>query len=479
MGLLRKRNLDSIQKDGINANDLKRTLQWYDLIVLGVGVIVGTGIFVLTGIGAAKYAGPGMVLSFIFAGITCTFVALAYAELTSMLSVTGSVYTYTYAIFGEILAWIVGWALILEYSLAAAVVSAGWSGYVTLTLKEFGINVPVVFSTPLFSGGMMDLPGALIIAFITVLLVLGTKESVNVSRFLVAIKLLAVFVFLFLATPRINPANWDPFLPFGINGIFTGASFAFLSYLGFDMLSNAAEETINPQKNLPIGIIGSLIVVTILYVIVSAVMTGVVKYTELDTPAPVSLVLDKIGYHFGAALVGTAIIFGLTTVILVSLYAQSRLFLAMSRDGLIPKGLCKLHPRFKTPYKLTIGSAIIIIIAESLMPVSLVAELINIGTLFAFLLASAGIFALRINRPDLERPFKCPFPFIIMPLAVIFCAYLMYNLSSITWRFFLIWTIIGILIYLLYGYWNSRLHRAAKLGEIKHIVQRIRARENQ
>ncbi|MEI6056216.1 MAG: amino acid permease, partial [Lentisphaerota bacterium] len=354
MGLLRKRNFDSLQKNA-NNSEMTRTLQWYDLVLLGVGVIVGTGIFVLTGIGAAKYAGPGMTLSFIFAGITCTFVALAYAELTSMLAITGSVYTYTYAIFGEILAWIVGWALVLEYSLAAAVVSAGWSGYVTMTLKQFGVSLPAAITTPICDGGIFDLPGALIIAFITVLLVLGTRESVKVSRVLVAIKLGAIFLFLILATPKVNPANWTPFLPFGVNGIFTGASFAFLSYLGFDMLSNAAEETVNPKKSIPIGIIGSLIVVTILYVVVSAVMTGVVKYTDLNTPAPISLVLDRIGYHFGAAIVGTGIIFGLTTVILVSLYAQSRLFLAMSRDGLIPTKLCKIHPKFKTPYIISIG----------------------------------------------------------------------------------------------------------------------------
>jgi APA family basic amino acid/polyamine antiporter len=336
-----------------------------------------------------------------------------------------------------------------------------------------------MFSTPLFDGGFIDLPGALIIAFITLLLVLGTKESVKVSRVLVAIKLGAIFVFLFLAAPRIDPNNWHPFLPYGINGIFTGASFAFLSYLGFDMLSNAAEETVNPQKNIPIGIIGSLVVVTILYVAVSAVMTGVVKYTDLNTPAPVSLVLDRIGYRFGAAIVGTGIIFGLTTVILVSLYAQSRLFLAMSRDGLIPTKLCRIHPKFKTPYLLSIGSGIVIIVAESLLPVSLVAELINIGTLFAFLLASAGIFALRINRPDLERPFKGPIPCVIMPLAVICCAYLMYKLDPLTWKFFIYWTIAGLVIYLLYGYWNSRLQRAEKLGEIKQIVQRIRERDSQ
>ncbi len=477
MGLLRKRNFDSLQKNA-NNSEMTRTLQWYDLVLLGVGVIVGTGIFVLTGIGAAKYAGPGMTLSFIFAGITCTFVALAYAELTSMLAITGSVYTYTYAIFGEILAWIVGWALVLEYSLAAAVVSAGWSGYVTMTLKQFGVSLPAAITTPICDGGIFDLPGALIIAFITVLLVLGTRESVKVSRVLVAIKLGAIFLFLILATPKVNPANWTPFLPFGVNGIFTGASFAFLSYLGFDMLSNAAEETVNPKKSIPIGIIGSLIVVTILYVVVSAVMTGVVKYTDLNTPAPISLVLDRIGYHFGAAIVGTGIIFGLTTVILVSLYAQSRLFLAMSRDGLIPTKLCKIHPKFKTPYIISIGSGIIIILAESILPVSLIAELINIGTLFAFLLASAGIFALRINRPDLERPFKCPIPFIIMPLAVICCAYLMYKLDPLTWKFFIYWTIAGLVIYLMYGYWNSRLQRAEKLGELKNIVQRIRDRDN-
>jgi len=475
MSILKRKNLNSMVRTA-KASELRHNLTYVDITLFGIGAVVGTGIFVLTGIGAAKYAGPGMTLSFIFAGLTCGFVALAYAELTAMLPVTGSVYTYTYSIFGEIIAWIVGWALVLEYSLAAAVVSAGWSAYVTSTLKQFNVVIPKVLSTSIWNGGIVDLPGALIIIVLTFLLVRGTKESAKVSRILVGIKLGAIFIFLFLAAPKINVANWTPFLPFGVNGIFTGASFAFFAFLGFDVLSNMSEETVKPSRDLPVGIICTLITVTILYMAVSAVLTGVVKYTELDTAAPVVFALEKVGYRFGSAIVGTGIIFGLTTVVLVAMYGLNRMFLAMSRDGLIPLKLCKIHSKYRTPYIITIICGVMIVIAESALPVDILAELINLGTLFAFMLASAGIFALRLHHPEIERPFKCPYPFVIMPLAIVCCGYLMIHLNRVTWLFFIYWTIFGLMIYMLFGYWNSRLHRASEFGKIRRIAIRIKSR---
>lgn len=473
MGVLHRKNL-SVLKERSAKSELKKNLTYIDITLMGIGVIVGTGIFVLTGIGAATYAGPGMILSFVFAGITCTFVGLAYAELASMMPMTGSVYTYTYTIFGEILAWVVGWALVLEYFLAGAVVANGWSAYLTTVLAQANIIIPKNLCTPLLNGGIIDLPAAIILGLLTLCLIRGTKESAVVNRILVVIKLAAIFLFLFFAIPHVNTSNWVPFLPFGVNGIFTGASFAFLAYLGFDMLSNMTEESVKPSRDIPIGIIASLVVVTILYVTVTATLTGVVNYMQLDTSAPVAFALSKIGYRFGSAIVGTGVIFGLTAVILVALYAQGRLFLAMSRDGLIPKKLCKIHPKYKTPYLISLITGVLVIIVESIFPINILAELINMGTLFAFTLAAAGIFALRIYHPEIERPFKCPKAFIIMPLGIICCIYLIFKLQPITWEFFIIWTAIGLMIYLFYGYWNSNLHKAERFGALKNIVKRVK-----
>ena len=441
---------------------MSRTLTYVDLILMGVGVIVGTGIFVFTGIGAAQYAGPALMLSFVLSGVTCAFAALAYAELASMVPVAGSAYTYTYAVLGELIAWIVGWALVCEYSIAAAAVASGWSQYVVTLLETFKYVLPHYLTTTAGDGGFLNVPAMLLVLGLTAALYHGTKESARVTRILVFIKLAVIFIFIFLAAPYINTANWTPFMPFGLHGVVTGASFAFFAYLGFDLLANASEECKNPKRDLPIGILGSLVVVTILYIAVTAVMTGVLPYSQLNTGAPVTTVLNSIGYRFGSALLGCGIIFGLTAVVLVLLYAQTRLFLAMARDGLLPKSISKIHPKYKVPSTLTAITGVIIAIIVGTVKLELLAEMVNIGTLFAFIAASLGVLILRIKSPNAERPFKCPAPYVIMPLAILSCGFLVWNLQRATWQFFGIWLVIGLVFYFSYGYRNSELRKLNK-----------------
>ena len=437
--------------------ELTRSLTYVDLILMGVGVIVGTGIFVFTGIGAAQYAGPALMLSFVISGITCAFAALAYAELAAMVPVAGSAYTYTYAVLGELVAWIVGWALVLEYSIAAAAVASGWSQYVISVFGTYFFNIPDQLQKPPGDGGLINLPAVLLILFLTFILYRGTKESAKLTRILVFIKLLVVFVFILLAAPHVNVANWTPFMPFGMRGVITGASFAFFAYLGFDLVANASEECKNPKRDLPIGILGSLVIVTILYIVVTAIMTGVLPYTELNTGAPITAVLDSIGYRFGSALLGCGVVFGLTAVVLVLLYAQTRLFLAMARDGLLPVIIAKIHPKYKIPSLLTAITGILIAAVVGFVRLEILAELVNIGTLFAFIAASVGVLILRIKNPEIQRPFKCPFPYVIMPLAILSCGFLVMNLRPETWHFFMIWVAVGLLIYGCYGYRHSKI----------------------
>lgn len=456
--IFRRKSIATLIADS-EKTELKRSLTYIDLILMGVGVIVGTGIFVFTGIGAAKYAGPALMLSFVLSGTTCAFAALAYAELAAMVPVAGSAYTYTYTVLGELVAWIVGWALVLEYSIAAAAVASGWSQYVVSVFGSVFFTVPNALQAPPGDGGMINLPAVLIILLLTFVLYRGTNESAKLNRILVFIKLAVVFIFIFLAAPYVNVKNWTPFMPFGIKGIVTGASFAFFAYLGFDLLANASEECKNPKRDLPIGILGSLVVVTILYIAVTAIMTGVLPYTELDTGAPVTIVLNSIGYRFGSALLGCGIIFGLTAVILVLLYAQTRLFLAIARDGLLPKSISKIHPKYKTPSALTAATGLAIAVIVGFVQLEILAELVNIGTLFAFIAASLGVLILRITNPEAHRPFKCPFHYVIMPMAILSCGFLVANLRAETWNFFTIWVAAGLLIYFGYGYRHSELKK--------------------
>ncbi|GBG55113.1 amino acid permease [Sporomusaceae bacterium FL31] len=463
-GIFRTKSINQI-KEGAEAKGLKKTLGATDLVLLGIGCIIGTGIFVLTGVAAAKYAGPGIMLSFVLSGLACAFAALAYAELAAMVPVAGSAYTYTYAALGEIIAWIVGWNLILEYSVGSSAVAAGWSGYVVGLLKSAGVALPKAYTAVPADGGIVNLPAVLIALFLSMLLVRGTKESVTLNKILVVVKLIAVFIFLALAGPKVNPANWTPLMPYGFSGVAAGAAIIFFAYIGFDAVATAAEECRNPNRDLPIGIVGSLIVCTILYIVVAGVLTGVVPYTELNNAEPVAYALRAIGYNIGSALVGTGAIAGITTVLLVLMYGQTRVFFAMSRDGLIPASICKVHPKYGTPHVITIVAGIAVALIAGFTPIGIIAELTNIGTLFAFVVSAIGVWVLRITRPDLERPFKCPAVSVIAPLAILSCGYLMYNLPHETWIRFFVWSAIGFVVYFLYSYRNSALNKSKPVIE--------------
>lgn len=442
---------------GTERNALKKTLGSLDLVLLGIGCIIGTGIFVLTGVAAAKYAGPGIMLSFVLSGLACAFAALAYAELAAMVPVAGSAYTFAYASLGEIVAFVVGWALICEYTVGAAAVAAGWSGYAVGLLKTGGIVLPKAWTAVPADGGILNVPAILIVSFLTYLLVLGTKESATLNRILVFIKLGCVALFLFLATPHVNAANWSPFLPFGLGGVATGAAIVFFAYIGFDAVSTAAEECKNPNRDIPIGIVGSLVICTVLYIAVAAVLTGVVPYSSLNNSEPVAFALRAIGMNFGSAMVATGAICGITTVLLVMIYGQTRVFLAMARDGMIPQSLVKIHPKYGTPHTITMITGTVVCILSGLLPINIIAELCNMGTLFAFCVVALGVWVLRKSQPDVHRPFRCPAISIVAPLAIIFCGYLIANLPVETFMFFGTWYVLGMLVYFGYSRHNSTL----------------------
>ena len=494
MSLFRTKSVETMLAEREDSkHSLKRALGAFDLVSIGIGCIIGTGIFVLTGVAASRYSGPALVVSFIIAGLACAFAALAYAEFASMIPLAGSAYTYSYATMGELIAWIIGWDLILEYGVAASAVAVGWSGYFTKIMHNwFGIELPAhwvdapwmasAIDTPklidyfvdpslwqhfnllhLFTtateptGHYFNLPAAIIILAITALLVVGIRESANVNTVIVGIKVIVVLFFILLGVWFIKPGNWTPFAPFGWNGIMTGAAIIFFAYIGFDAVSTASEESKNPQRDLPIGIIGSLIVCTILYIAVSAIMTGVVPYKELGTAAPMAYVFESINMGWASGLISIGAICGITSVLLVTLYGQSRLFFAMSRDQLLPKFVAAVHPKFKTPALITVITGVVMAVLAAITPIDIIAELANIGTLFAFALVSAGVVILRVKRPDVKRVFKCPLVPLIPALAIIFCFYLMISLPILTWVRFITWLLIGFVIYFTYGYFHSKL----------------------
>ena len=456
MDLFRKKDIGALrsmaQKSG-----LTRNLSAFDLVFLGIGSVIGTGIFVLTGIGAALYAGPGISLSFVLASIACAFAGLAYAEYASMVPVAGSAYAYTYASLGEFLAFIVGWNLILEYTVTCSTVAAGWSGYVVGLLASGGIELPVAFTKVPEEGGIINVPAIVITMFLCILLVRGTKETVMVNRILVFVKLAVIALFFILAVPNVDPMNWEPFLPYGAQGISAGAAIVFFAYIGFDAVATSAEEAKNPDRDLPIGILGSLGVCAVLYFFVALVLTGIVPYSDLNTPEPVAYALRVIGYPIGSAIVAVGAICGITTVLLVLLYGQARVFFALSRDGMIPAGICKIHKLYRTPYLVTIGGCILVSIIAGFAPIHLIAEMANIGTLSAFFIAGFGVLYLRITRPEVPRGFKCPAIYFVSPMAMICCGYLMYNLPIHTWIRFVVWCVIGCIVYFGYSYKHSKL----------------------
>ena len=471
--LLRTKPLAALLGDTTTeAQRLRRALGPWDLVALGIGCILGVGIFVLPGVEAANHAGPGIILSFAIAAAACACAALCYAELAAMIPVSGSAYTYGYATLGELPAWIIGWDLILEYMVGACLVSIGWSAYfVNLfdnMLRPWGVTLPTVLtSAPLnwddtthrfvTTGAWINLPAVFILAVLTLLLVRGIRESSNVNFTIVVIKVAVILFFILLAVWHVNPGNWQPFMPFGFKGVMTAAAIVFLAYVGFDAVSTAAEEAINPQRDMPIGIMGSLAVATILYVTVAAIMTGVVPYKQLNVADPVALVLNMLNMPWASVVVSVGALAGITSVLLVLLLGQPRILFAMSRDGLLPPLMSKVHPRFRTPYLTTIITGTVVAVSSALTPINVVAELCSIGTLFAFLIVSAGVLVLRRTRAEVERPFRVPLYPVIPILGIVLCGYLMANLPLVTWLRFLVWLVIGLLIYAAYGFRHSKI----------------------
>lgn len=459
--IFRVKPINQLLQDGEGGKSLNKVLGSFELTMLGVGAIIGTGIFVLTGVAAANYSGPALILSFIISGLACAFAGLCYAEFAAMVPVAGSAYTYGYAALGEIWAWIIGWDLILEYAVAIAAVAIGWSGYIVNLLSAIGINLPKqIINAPGVNGGVINLPAILIIAVITGLLIIGVKESTTVNNIMVGIKLIVVLLFIIIGVTHVKPSNWTPFMPYGWKGVFQGASIIFFAYIGFDAVSTAAEEVKNPQKDLPRGIILSLIICTILYIVVSAILTGMVPYIQFkETSAPVAFALQQIGINWGSALVSVGAVCGITSVLLVMMFGQTRVFFAMSRDGLLPKVFGEVHSKFRTPVKSTVLVGIVTALMAGFTPIGIVAELTNIGTLAAFMIVSAAVIVLRKKRPDLKRSFKCPMVPAVPMMAILFCGYLIYSLPRITQYRFIAWLAIGLVVYFMYGIKHSTIDK--------------------
>lgn len=444
--------ISETQKEG----GMERVLGTFGLTMLGIGCIIGTGIFVLTGVAAADYSGPALVISFVIAAIACACAALCYSEFAAMVPVAGSAYTYGYIALGEFWAWVIGWDLILEYAFAIGAVAIGWSGYFANIMTNLGFALPVALVKAPYEGGIINLPAMAIIALVTWINIMGVRQSSAVNNVIVAIKLVVVLLFIALGFGHVNPANWEPFMPYGWSGVFSGASVIFFAYIGFDAVSTAAEEVKNPQKDLPRGIILSLVICTVLYIIVSGILTGMVPYLDFKgQAAPVAFALQQVGYHWGAAVVSVGAICGLTSVLLVMLFGQSRILFVMSRDGLLPGVFGHIHQKYKTPARSSLIIGVITAIVAGFLPIGLVAELTNIGTLCAFMIVAAAIIVLRKKAPDRPRAFKCPFVPLVPILAIVFCGILIWMLPEVTQIRFIIWLILGMFIYFGYSYNHS------------------------
>jgi APA family basic amino acid/polyamine antiporter len=449
------------------ASVLNRCLTAYDLVMLGIGCIIGTGIFVLTGIAAANLAGPGVILSFIISGLACAFAALSYAELSSSVGGCGSAYGYTYVTFGELIAWLVGWILLLEYGLSIAAVANGWSGYFNNALKAVGLSLPTHLITTPSNGGWINLPASGIILLIMGLLAMGVKESVKFNAAMVFIKVFAILLFMAVAFFHVNPDNWSPFLPFGWFetlpsgqnvGVLAGASIVFFAYMGFDAVSTAADEAVNPRRDLPIGILGSLVVCTIVYILVAALLTGIVPYTELNVSSPVSHALDLIGYGRLSGVIALGVIAGLTTVMVVLYYALTRVILAMSRDGLLPMSLSLIHPKTQTPIRVIYLCGLIIAAFAGTVSLGALAEIVNIGTLAAFVVVCMGVIAQRKKTGLQPQSFQNRAHPVIPLLGIFCCGLLMVFLPLCTWIRFLSWNALGLIVYFSYAYHHSKLN---------------------
>jgi APA family basic amino acid/polyamine antiporter len=455
---------------------LKRTLTARQLVMLGIGAVIGAGIFVLTGHAAAAHAGPALVLSFVLAGFACALAGLCYAEFAAMLPVSGSAYSYSYATLGEFIAWFIGWNLVLEYLFAASTVAVGWSGYLNSFLGNLGLALPAALSSApvtiagskiVLTGAIVNLPAVFIVAAISGLCYIGITQSAFVNSIIVAIKVTVILLFVAFSIQFINPDNWVPFIPentgpgeFGYSGIVRGAAVVFFAYIGFDAVSTAAGEAKNPQRDMPIGILGSLFLCTIIYIVVAGVLTGMMHYTELGTAKPVATALEAYpSLAWLKWLVELGAIAGLSSVILVMLMGQPRIFYSMSRDGLLPRFFGKVHPKHQTPYISTIIVGVVAAVLAGLFPIGLLGELVSMGTLLAFTTVCIGILILRRTRPDLPRPFRVPVAWLIAPMGAVACLYLFWQPFSEHWRLMVGWTAIGMVIYFAYGYRHSKLRR--------------------
>ncbi|CAJ1001296.1 MULTISPECIES: amino acid permease [Bacillales] len=464
---LRKKSISQmLEQTESKHGSLRKTLGAFDLTMLGIGAIIGTGVFVLTGVAAAKYAGPALVLSFVLAGLACVFAALCYAEFASTVPVSGSAYTYSYAAFGELVAWILGWDLILEYGVASAAVASGWSGYAQGLLAGFDIYLPTALTSAYdpAKGTIIDLPAVLITGVITALLMMGTRESARFNNLMVFIKVAVILLFLVVGVGYVKPDNWSPFMPFGFAGVATGAATVFFAFIGFDAVSTAAEEVRNPQRNMPIGIIASLLICTFLYIAVSLVLTGIVPFDQLNVKNPVAFAMQFVQQDWVAGFISLGAITGITTVLLVMMYGQTRLFFAMSRDGLLPGVFSRVNEKRQVPRQSTMIVGALVALFSGLLPLHKLAELTNIGTLFAFIVVSAGVMVLRKTNPGLRRAFRVPMVPLVPILAILFCGYLIYSLPSSTKIGFLLWLVVGAVVYLAYGRRHSKLARDTSEG---------------
>lgn len=516
MNILRRKSVESLQAEAESDQRLRRTLGPVNLTMLGIGAIIGTGIFVLTGTVAAQNAGPAVVLSFVLAGVASVFAALCYSEFASLVPMAGSAYTYGYATLGEFFAWVIGWDLILEYAVGAVTVAIGWSGYMVSFLNTLGItippelsaatnshlvNVPVELAAALKIGSgwqylteeltrqiagsgtvlaslpqvtaWFNLPAVVIVFLVTTLLVVGIKESANFNNVIVGVKLMVVLLFIMGAASAIQSQNWVPFIPentgksgqFGWTGVMTGAGIVFFAYIGFDAVSTAAQEAKNPQRDMPIGIIGSLIVCTVLYILVAGIATGVVPYKDLDVPDPIARAADRAGLIRMSWAIKLGAIAGLSSVILVMLYGQSRVLWAMSRDGLLPAFVQKVHPRFRTPWIISIITGVAVALVAARFTVREAGSLCSIGTLLAFVIVSVGILFLRVRHPDLKARFRTPAVWVVAPAGALSALYLMISLPGKTWLRLLIWLVVGLVIYFSFSVKNSRLANPTPPGK--------------